>query len=437
LLGASNSTAIAPRAATQELISPISRTPEEIQRELARGNQSESFGAPVTLASALSVATVYACVRILADSIGMLPLTLYRKEGERQIADYDSPLGILLASAPTPLLTPYEFWRMVITHMLLRGNFYAQKVTYKGQVETLLPLNPDYVMPKMDDGATITYEYRPPNKQKVVFKAVEIFHLRNLCTDGLAGLSTLKAARNAIGVAIQGESHAGNMLRNGARPSGAFTMEGELPPEAYERLRNDLDAKYSGPDNSGRPLLLESGLKFEQMQLSAEDSQFMESRAFQRGEICIFFGIPPQLIGDVAKGTSWGTGVEQQNLAFLTHTLKPYLVNIQQAVIRSLVAPKDLGKYVAKFDVSELTKADFFNRQNGWQVMRRNGVLSANEWRKKEGLDPIEDPKADEYLVDQTLIEEPLDPNAGSSAEPDDASSESESNSAVSAFGTR
>lgn len=436
LLGSSNSTAIAPRAATQELISPVSRTPEEIQKLLENANSVRSFGAAVTTSTALSVATVYACVRILADSIGMLPLTLFRKDGDRLLADYESPVGILLASAPTPTLTPYEFWRMVISHILLRGNFYAQKVKYRGQVDTLLPLNPDYVTPKMDDGATLSYEYRPPNKQKVVFKGDEIFHLRNLCIDGLVGLSTLKAAANAISVAILGESHAGNMLQNGARPSGAFSHEGQLGEEAYRRLREDLESRYSGSTNSGRPMLLEEGMTFSQMQMSAEDSQFMESRSFQRGEICIFFGIPPQLIGDVGKGTSWGTGIEQQNLAFLTHTLKPYLINIQQAVIRSLVAPQDVGKYVAKFDVSELTKADFYARQNGWQVMRRNGVISANEWRKKEGLDPIEDPKADQYLTDQTLIDEPAgaEPVA---PESDDGENESDLNSAASAFRTR
>lgn len=398
---------------------------------IERANGNYSFGGQVTTNSALAVATVYACVRVLADSIAMLPLTLYTKSDDKLTADYNSPLGQVLAFSPTPLLSPFEFWRMVVAHLCLRGNFYAQKVVRAGKVDSLLPLDPDLVTPKLIDPATITYEYSPPNKPKIVFSADQIFHIRNLCIDGSVGISPLKMASNAVRVAILGESHAGNMLQNGARPSGSFSTDGELSDEAFERLRNDLDDKYSGAGNSGRPLLLESGLKWAQMQMSAEDSQFMESRAFQRGEICIFFGIPPQLIGDVNKGTSWGTGVEQQNLAFLTHTLKPYLINIQQAILRSLVGEKDRANYVAKFDTSELTKADFVSRQSGYQVQRRNGVISANEWRKAEGLDPIEDQAADAYLIDQTLLDEPL-PGGAQDASPSESDSTQEDNSAFS-----
>lgn len=404
------------------------RTSEELQRLILNDSNGNGIDAAVNDNLALSVAAVYACVNIIANSIAMLPLTLYRREGNKLVADLTSPVGVLLAARPTRQLTPFKFWRMAVAHVLLRGNFYAQKVVESGQVTTLLPLNPDNVTPKSKDGVTISYEYRHSDRSITTYSSDEIFHLTGLSLDGIRGISVLQAARRAINVAHKAETFAGSLFQNGAKPSGVLKHPKELSAEAIERLKTQFDEMHAGADNANRTLLLEDGTEWQQVQMTAEDSQFMESRGFQRGEVCIFFGVPPQMVGDVDKGTSWGTGIEQQNLGMLTHTLKPYLVNFTQECIRSLIPLNKQALYLAKFDVSELTKADFFSRQQGLQIQRRNGVISANEWREAEGKDPVDDEKMSAYLTDQTLVEDPPSSGAeasGTASEPNQNSGQS------------
>lgn len=376
-------------------------TPEEIQRMLlAEAMGGSTILGPVSDGQSLRVAAVYACVRLLSDSIGMLPASLFKKDGDKHTIDETNTVHALICVRPNGWQTAYEFWRLAMMHILMRGNFYALKALANKRVTGLVPLDPTQMRVKQDDAGVLTYLYtRPRDGTVVTFSQEEIFHVRGLTADGVVGLSVLEAARNSIGVSIRTEQHGATLFSKGATPSGSLEVQGELSLEAYARLRKDFEENYAGSENAHRVMILEQGAKFSPISMSAVDSQFIESRKFTRSEIAMFFGVPPHAIGDVERGTSWGSGIEQQNIGFLIHTLMPYIVNIQQACIRDLIPLPDQTKFVVKFDTDLLTKADFVSRQNGLQVMRRNGVLSANDWRKAEGFDPIEGAEADSYVT--------------------------------------
>jgi len=376
----------------------ISSTPEQIQEAIIRkfDGGSSIYGA-VSDGQAMRVAAVWACVRLLATAVAMLPLSLYRKDGEKNVLDTKHPIYRLLALRPNYWQSPFEFLQMVVTHILIKGNFYAQKVIYRGEIADLVHLDPSCVTPVLKAGGIV---YRYQNGEVVrEFKQSDILHIRGLSTDGVRGLSVLEHARNTVGAAVEMEKHGAGMMQNGARPSGVLYTDLELSDEAFERIRKDFEKNFMGSDAAGRPLILETGLKWAQLSMNAADAQFIEQRKLTRSEIAMFFGVPPHMIGDIERGTSWGSGIEQQNLGFLVHTLMPYIVNIQQACLRDLIPENDRPNFVVKFDTDLLTRADFIARQNGLQIQKRNGVISANDWRKIEGKDPIADPEADKYAV--------------------------------------
>lgn len=377
----------------------ISSTPDEIQRALLQEMEGgNSLFGPVSDGQAMRVAAVWACVRLLSTAVAMLPLSLYRKDGEKNVIDVNHPVHKLLSVRPNYWQSSFEFWQMVVAHVLTKGNFYAQKVMLGKEITDLIHLNPNRVTPKMDRG-TITYEYARDGEAPIIFKQNEIFHVRGLCLDGLKGMGVLEYARNSIAAAVHMEMHGASMMNNGATPSGVLHTELELSDEAFARIRKDFEENYMGANNSGRPMILEGGLQWQQLSMNAEDLAFIDQRKLTRSEIAMFFGVPPHMIGDIERGTSWGSGIEQQNLGFLVHTLMPYLINIQQTCLRDLLPLAEQPKFVVKFDTSLLTRADFVARQNGLQIMARNGVLSQNDWRKIEGYDPIPGTEADQYRV--------------------------------------
>lgn len=348
--------------------------------------------------SAMGVAAVWACVNLLSRSIATLPAALYKNQKGKFIIAENDDVHRLIAVAPNSISSPAEFFQLLVTHLLLKGNFYAEKVSFDGKIQALLPLDPDRVTPKMTRDGRLVYEYSAPNQPMRVYPQADILHVRGLTVDGLTGLSVVGAARRAIEGSVSTESYGSNMFRNGAKPSGVLEIDTELSEEAQKRLAQQFDATYAGVENSHKTMVLEAGLKWKPVTLNAEDTQFIESRKFARSEIAMFFGVPPHLIGDIDRGTSWGSGIEQQNRGFLIYTLRPYLVNIAQAFVRDLLPEKSRSKFVVRFDTSDLERADFGPRQAGLAVMRQNGVINANEWRKFEGFNPREDAEADDYV---------------------------------------
>lgn len=383
----------------------VAVTPDQISEMLGGMFRTTASGATVNSATAMQVGAVYACVRVLSDSVAMLPLVLQQTDTSGRTSHArEHPVDRVLRVRPNSWQTPLEFKRMMMGHLALRGNAYAHVVRLGGKVQALIPLHPDQMRVEVETSGALVYRYRAGSDRETIYKQSEIMHLRNLSVDGVRGLSPIDAAREAIGLALQTERHGAKLFSNAATPAGVLKHPAKLSDEAADRLKASFDSRHAGVDNAHKTMLLEEGLTWEKLGLTAEESQFLESRKFQRNEVAMFFGVPPHMIGDIDRGTSWGSGIEQQGLGFVTYTLLPHLTNFAQAVARDLLTEAEQAQYSATFEVEALTRADFLTRQQGLQIMRRSGVINANEWRQREGLNPRADSAGDDYINDASAV---------------------------------
>ncbi|MEF9600897.1 phage portal protein [Paracoccus sp. PXZ] len=337
--------------------------------------------------SAMRVAAVYACVRIIAGAVATLPLHIKRRVDARTREDAsDAPIWQLLRRRPNRWQTPSQFRRMLQAHLLLRGNAYAMIVRSRGEVQELIPLHPDRVAVTQGDDLALAYVYSRMDGKRVSLRQHEVLHLVGLTLDGVHGVSAIAYARETIGLALAMEDHGATTFRNGARVSGVLKHPQKLGPEAVANLKAGLDAFRAGGDQEGKHLILEEGMDYARIAMTAEDAQWIESRKFSRTDIAMFFGVPPHMIGDTEKSTSWGTGIEQQSIGFVAWTLEDHLTMWEEAIDRDLIGADDL--LYARFNRAALVKGDIKARWEAYVKGLQWGVWSPNEIRALEDQNP-------------------------------------------------
>ena len=365
--------------------------------DLLRGGLDTASGATVNADSVLRIATCFRCVTILAESVAQLPLNLMRTgaNGAREKA-LDHPLHRVLHERPNQWQTAFEFVRMMQAHVLLRGNAYAIKVVSPRTKETieLIPVHPDKMDVKQNRDLTLTYRYTPGNGNPVrQFAQTEVLHLRDLSTNGYLGLSRVSLMREAAGLAMRTEEFGARVFKAGVRPGAILKHPGRLSPEAQGRLRQSLE-DFAGAQNAHKSMVLEEGMGIESIGFTADDMQFLQTRAFQRSEISMFFGVPPHLIGDTEKATSWGTGIEQQNIGFLTFTLGPIIKCWEQAITRDCLTPTEARTLYPHFVTGGFMRATSKDRAEYYAKALGSGGspawMTPNEIRALEDLNPIE-----------------------------------------------
>lgn len=366
----------------------VLRTSAEFEEALRTGSLTAS-GTRVTPDTAMRVAAVYASIRIIAGAVATLPLHIKRRVDARTREDAsDTPIWTVLRRKPNRWQTPSQFRRMLQAHLLLRGNAYAMIVRSRGDVQELIPLHPDRVEVKQRDDLALEYLYTRQDGQRITLRQDEIFHLVGLTLDGIRGVSPITYARETIGLSLAMEDHGAATFRNGARVSGVLKHPNKLGPEAIANLKAGLEEFRSGGEQEGKNLILEEGMDYARIAMTAEDAQWIESRKFSRSDIAMFFGVPPHMIGDTEKSTSWGTGIEQQSIGFVAYTLEDHLTMWEEAINRDLVgADEDL---YARFNRAALVKGDIKARWEAYVKGLQWGVWSPNEIRALEDENPRE-----------------------------------------------
>ncbi|APE43406.1 phage portal protein [Sulfitobacter alexandrii] len=360
---------------------------EEAVRHASLGN---SAGIAVTTTSAMRVAAVYGCVRLISGAVANLPIHVKQRiDEDTRIERPDHPLSAVLRRRPNGWQTPSQFKRMMQAHLLLRGNGYAQIVWSRGRVIALNPLNPDRMKVTQADDLSLRYEYQRRDGVRQVLPADTVMHLVGLTLDGVTGVSVLTYAREAIGLSIAQDRHGATTFRNGARPSSVLTHPEQLSKEAQENLRASLDAYRSGGESEGKALILEEGMTVADMSMTSTDAQWIESRKFSRGDIAMFFGVPPHMIGDTDKTSSWGTGVEHQSIGFVTYTLEDHLTTWEETANRDLLKDEEPSLY-SRFNRKALVRGDIKTRTDHYTKMLQWGVYSPNEVRRLEDSNPRE-----------------------------------------------
>jgi HK97 family phage portal protein len=374
-------------------------SPEQLREFLRIGGSWETAsGVSVTESSAMRIAAAWRCTQIISGAVAFVPLDLVLRvsETERRPAA-GHPLRKVLTAKPNHWQTPSEFRRMMQAHLLLRGNAYALKVFLGGSVVALLPLHPDRVEVEQAADMSLSYRVRHSDGRYRVLSGRDVFHLRGMSLDGVKGLSVLSHMRESLGLALQAERAGARMMKDGQFVGGTLEHPGKLGPEAYERLKTSISERFSGADNAGKAMILEEGMKFTPIAMSATDLQFLEQRDFQRYDIAMFFGVPPHMLGATEKQTSWGSGIEQQGIGFVTYTLNDWLKIWEEAIKRDLIPEREWDTLDARFFTQGLMRGDVKTRWEAYVKARQWGVMSADEIRALEDMNPRPDGRGGEY----------------------------------------
>lgn len=372
--------------------------------DLFGAGQTSGAGIVVTEDTALTLCPVYACVDVISSAIASLPLEIHKRLRPRgqELADRH-PLWSILHDAPNPEMTSYTWRAMMQTHLLLRGNAFCYVVRNgSGRVAEIWPLRPDRVNITREGGELVYYvssggSLTDPSVPHYKLFSDEILHLKGLSGDGVLGYSPIRAAREAMGLALAAEQFGARHFGNGSRPGGVLIHPGALSEEASTRLKRSWEEAHRGISNSNRVAILEEGMKFEKIAVTPEDSQFLETRVFQLREIARLFRVPPHMIGDI-ENASYAT-VEQQSLDFVKHCLRPWLYNWEQELSRQILTQADRSAgYSPRHSLVDLLRGDTASRVSYYESGRQWGWLSIDEVRDHEGLNPLPDGRGEGYL---------------------------------------
>ena len=360
-------------------------------------------GMRVSPDSAMRLAAVYACVRILSETMASLPLVVYRARadgGKDRVTDHW--LYRVLGKKPNRYQNPFEWREMLQGHLALRGNAFCQILTNgRGEVTELIPIHPDRV--RLELLAQGDYRYRIQNAagQEMVLRRGEVWHLRGLSSDGLLGLSPIELSRESLGMALAAQEYGARFFSNDAKPTGGWI---EFPgnfkdSEAKRVFRESYQAAQSGA-NRGKVLVLENGMKFHEVGVTNKDAQFLELRKLQITDIARLFRVPPHMIADLDRATF--SNIEQQSLEFVMHTMTPWAERWEASIEADLMLDGD--ELEVEFDFANLMRGDAASRSAYYQSGIQNGWLTRNEARVAENLNPIKG--LDQPLRPLNMVEE-------------------------------
>lgn len=375
------------------LLRPIraSEPPEPKQRSLQELAEfyglvaSTASGVSVNEHNALRLNTVYACVRLISESLGSLPLQVFRRlDRGKQLLPRDDRYR-LLHSQPNPAMTSFTFRETLAGHLLLWGNAYAWIERGKqGRLVALWPVRPDKVKAEQDrKTGELRYEYEFRG-EKLKATSNSLLHIPGLGFDGITGYSPIGLMKSGIGMGIAAENFGAQFFGNSALPSGILSTTKKLSTEAEDRLKAAWQGMHGG-DNRWKVAVLEEGVTWTQLGTKPNEAQYLETRQFQAKEIASAFRVPPWMVGiDVKQGVY--SNVEHQMLAFVTHTLRPWMVRFEQGFKAKLFPEPDV---FAEFNADGLLRGDLKSRYEAYAI-GHNRWLTTNEIREKENLNPVD-----------------------------------------------
>lgn len=378
----------------------------ELFREVFGGSPAKS-GQRVNIETAIQVATVFACLRVLADGVAQVPLKLYRTDGRRRLPATDHPLYTVLHRQPNEWQTSYEYRETMMLHVGLTGRHFSFINRVRGQVAELIPLDPGRVTVKRSTDLVITYEVLGLDGSKMLFPREALWHVRGPSWDSFSALQPVRLAREAIGLSQAIEEQQARFYETGASPSGLLSVEGTLDDEQNKRLRAWLEKDVQGAKNAGRPFVLDRNSKWMQMSMSGVDAQTLEQRKFQIEEICRAFRVMPIMVGYSDKAATYASA-EQMFLAHVVHTLSPWYERLEQSIDANLLSDADrrAGLY-AKFVEEGLLRGSLKDTKDYLLGLVNGGLMTPNEGREKLDLDPDTDPASDQLRVPQNVVGAP------------------------------
>lgn len=366
----------------------------------------QQAGVPVTHDSALTYSAIWRSINLISDSIAGLPWGVNersinvngRKESKPLIGH---PLSNMLDLAPNDEMDAYAWRQTMIAWALSWGNGYSEiDRDGAGRPGALWTIEPNRVNPDRDQSGRLVYDISNGSAANTVLRPDQMFHLKGLGFDGLVGYSIIGYAAKTIGMGLACEQYGASFYENGSQASGVFTHPGQLGDEALKHLRESIDGTHQGVRKSHKNMILEEGMKWDQITIPQDDAQFIESRKFQITEVARWYGVPPHKLMEMEQATF--SNIEEQNIEFTTDGLLPWIKRLEIEANIKLVARRNRGKVVTKLKLNALLRGDSGARSVYYKEMRDMGALNANEIREFEDMNPI-GPEGEKYLVQLNL----------------------------------
>ncbi len=339
---------------------------------------------------AVGLTATWACVSFWAGNIASLPISVQRRgTGGVPVDDFSHPLYALLHDSPNYDQSAFDFWEYVVASIELRGNAYAEiERRFDGVIVSLTPIPPDSVSVARLSSGDLEYRWIGHTGERRELQD-RVLHIRGFGGTPLGGISPLAACRKAFVAAVATDRAAANVFSNGARPSGVMSTEKQLTGDQRPTLERLIQEKFVGAVNAGRPMLLDNGLKWEQLSVDPKDAEMLESRRFSVEEICRVFEVDPHLVGQTQGNTTLGSSISEQTRSVLTFKMRKRLKRIEGALGKQLLTRAERAAGVSiKFNVEAFLRADSAGRAEYYDVMQQ--FMTKNEIRALEGLPPVE-----------------------------------------------
>jgi len=350
--------------------------------------------------TAMQIGAVFACCRLLAESVAGLPLEFFEVQAGGALKQtFEHPLLQLLTRKPNKYQTNIEFFETLMWQYALHGNAYHRiDRTKKGRVISLMPYMSPQVAMNLDDDGNVTYAYST-GKGTAVIASKNMWH-NKLFGNGVIGLSPLEYARNSMGVQISAEERVNKIANNNFKQSGVLMIDKVLKGEQRKQIRENFSDLTEGGDDALK--ILEAGATYVPISMNPRDVQFLETRRFQTEDIARFFNVPSVLINDTSATTVWGSGIEQIINGFYKLGLRPYVERLESSITNWLLPISDRQKIIPVFDFDQLLRGDEGKRYTAYKTAIASGVKTINECRKKEGL--IDYPGGDILRIQQQVV---------------------------------
>lgn len=371
-----------------------------------QGAMSEA-GEAVNTITAMEDPTVFACVKVLSESVAQLPLNVMRKTSQGSEIVFNSDAYQILKRRPNGWMTPRQFRRLLVARTAAEGNFIAIKNKVRGRVFELLPVSNNRVTVEQDDRYEVTYKVET-NTGTRIYPKEDIFHYYSLSLDGISGLNPIELHKTHIGLSLALDKFGARLFKNGAHPRVILSTENVLKEEEMKRIIKSFQ-EQTGGEKSHSTQLMDGGFKASRITLTAEEAQFNETRKLMRSILAAIWRVPPHMIGDLEKATF--SNIENLARQFVDYALMPWLVDLEEVYSYQLLTERerDLG-YFLRHNVNGLLRGDAAARaayyKSALGSLQQPGWMSPNEIRGLEDMD--EGPEElNQYMVPNQETEEP------------------------------
>lgn len=357
-------------------------------------------GVTISEETALTVADVFKCDRVIRETVAMLPCKIYGRQprGRKELVKH--PLYFLLHDEPNPHMSAFRYWEMLVNHVdIWNKHFSYIERNGAGQIVGLWPIRPEMVRIQVIDGR-VWFFARSVNGPEVKYWDDEILYIPGLTRDGIHAYSVIGLHRETLGLSKATEIFGAKFFGNGAHAGGFLKHKGNLSPEAAKRLKASFEERHSGLENAHRLAVLEEGMEFEPNLIAPELAQFLQTRQFQRSEVAGLMRVPPHKIGDLSRATF--SNIEQQDLEFLRDCIAPWLERIEQECNRQLLMPGEKGKVYIEFEIKGMLRGDSAARSAWYQARFNTASMSPNDIRENENEEPIEG--GDVYFAPMNMV---------------------------------